>query len=37
MVERQLASVFGKLGVTSADQLGPWLEEAGGLPVRTVL
>ena len=37
MVEKQLASVFGKLGVTSADQLGPWLEEAGGLPARTVL
>jgi non-specific serine/threonine protein kinase len=36
-VEKQLASVFGKLGVTSADQLGPWLEEAGVLPVRTVL
>ncbi|MCW2890590.1 MAG: hypothetical protein JWO75_79 [Actinomycetia bacterium] len=36
-VEKQLASVFGKLGVTSADQLGPWLEEADGLPVRTVL
>jgi DNA-binding NarL/FixJ family response regulator len=36
MVEKQLASVFGKLGVTSADQLGPWLEEAGGLRVRTV-
>jgi non-specific serine/threonine protein kinase len=36
-VEKQLASVFGKLGVTSADQLGPWLEEAGGLPARTVL
>jgi non-specific serine/threonine protein kinase len=37
MVEKQLASVFDKLGVTSADQLGPWLEEAGGVPVRTVL
>jgi DNA-binding CsgD family transcriptional regulator len=37
MVEKQLASVFGKLGVTSADQLGPWLEEAGGRRVRTVL
>jgi predicted ATPase/DNA-binding CsgD family transcriptional regulator len=36
-VEKHLASVFGKLGVTSADQLGPWLEEADGLPVRTVL
>jgi non-specific serine/threonine protein kinase len=36
-VEKQLASVFGKLGVTSADQLGPWLEEADGLPARTVL
>jgi predicted ATPase/DNA-binding CsgD family transcriptional regulator len=35
-VEKQLASVFDKLGVTSADQLGPWLEEAGGPPVRTV-
>ena len=35
-VEKQLASVFDKLGVTSADQLGPWLEEAGGVPVRTV-
>jgi predicted ATPase/DNA-binding CsgD family transcriptional regulator len=29
-VEKHLASVFGKLGVTSADQLRPWLEEAGG-------
>jgi non-specific serine/threonine protein kinase len=37
MVEKQLASVFDKLGVTSADQLGQWLEEAGGVPVRTVL
>jgi len=26
-VEQHLASVFGKLGVSSADQLGPWLEE----------
>jgi predicted ATPase/DNA-binding CsgD family transcriptional regulator len=26
-VEQHLASVFDKLGVTSADQLGPWLEE----------
>jgi non-specific serine/threonine protein kinase len=26
-VEEHLASVFDKLGVTSADQLGPWLEE----------
>jgi len=33
-VEKQLASVFGKLGITSADQLGPWLEEADGLPAR---
>ena len=31
-VEEQLASVFDKLGITSADQLGPWLEEAGGPP-----
>ena len=31
-VEKQLANVFDKLGVTSADQLGPWLEEAGGPP-----
>jgi non-specific serine/threonine protein kinase len=29
-VEQHLASVFRKLGVTSAEQLGPWLEEAGG-------
>jgi non-specific serine/threonine protein kinase len=28
-VEKELASVFGKLGVTSADQLRPWVEEAG--------
>jgi predicted ATPase/DNA-binding CsgD family transcriptional regulator len=28
-VEKHLASVFGKLGVTSASSLGPWLEEAG--------
>ena len=28
-VERQLASVFGKLGVTSADQLGPWFDGRG--------
>jgi DNA-binding NarL/FixJ family response regulator len=28
-VEKQLASVFGKLGVTSADQLGPWFDQAG--------
>ena len=36
-VEKQLASVFDKLGVTSAEQLGPWLEEADGLPVRSAL
>jgi predicted ATPase/DNA-binding CsgD family transcriptional regulator len=30
-VEKHLANVFDKLGVTSADQLGPWLE-AGGPP-----
>jgi len=35
-VEKQLASVFGKLGVTSADQLGPWLEEADRRPARAV-
>jgi non-specific serine/threonine protein kinase len=29
-VDKLLASIFGKLGVTSAEQLGPWLEEAGG-------
>ena len=29
-VEKHLASAFDKLGITSADQLGPWLEEAGG-------
>jgi predicted ATPase/DNA-binding CsgD family transcriptional regulator len=29
-VEIQLASVFGKLGVTSADQLGRWLDEGSG-------
>jgi non-specific serine/threonine protein kinase len=29
-VEASLASVFGKLGVTSATQLGPWLGEPGG-------
>ena len=28
MVEKRLASVYGKLGVTSADQLRPWLDEA---------
>jgi predicted ATPase/DNA-binding CsgD family transcriptional regulator len=28
-VERQLASVFGKLGVTSADQLGSWFDGRG--------
>ena len=27
-VEKQLASVFDKLGITSADQLGPWFDEA---------
>jgi len=26
-VEDHLASVFGKLGVSAADQLGPWLDE----------
>ncbi len=31
-VEKHLANVFDKLGVTSADQLVPWLEEAGGPP-----
>jgi predicted ATPase/DNA-binding CsgD family transcriptional regulator len=36
-VEKQLASVFDKLGVTSAEQLGPWLEEADGLRVRSAL
>jgi predicted ATPase/DNA-binding CsgD family transcriptional regulator len=36
-VDKQLASVFGKLGVTSAEQLGPWLEEASGPLARTVL
>ena len=35
-VEEHLASVFGKLGVASADQLGPWLEEAAGPPARAV-
>jgi predicted ATPase/DNA-binding CsgD family transcriptional regulator len=34
-VEEQLASVFGKLGVTSADQLGPWLDGASGPPGST--
>jgi non-specific serine/threonine protein kinase len=29
-VEEHLASVFDKLGVTSADQLSPWLEEPVG-------
>ncbi len=33
-VEEHLASVFDKLGVTSADQLGPWLEAAAGRPPR---
>jgi len=28
-VAAHLASVFGKLGVSSVDQLGPWLEAAG--------
>lgn len=35
-VEKHLMSIFGKLGVTSAQQLGPWLDEASGpsaLPV----
>jgi predicted ATPase/DNA-binding CsgD family transcriptional regulator len=36
-VEKHLANVFDKLGVTSADQLGPWLEEAGGPPAPAVL
>jgi non-specific serine/threonine protein kinase len=31
-VEQDLANVFDKLGVTSADQIGPWLEESGGPP-----
>jgi non-specific serine/threonine protein kinase len=31
-VEKELSSVFGKLGVTSAGQLRPWLEEAGRPP-----
>jgi non-specific serine/threonine protein kinase len=35
-VEEHLANVFDKLGVTSADQLGPWLEEAGGPPAAPV-
>jgi len=35
-VEKHLANVFDKLGVTSADQLGPWLEEAGGPPAAPV-
>jgi len=35
-VETHLANVFDKLGVTSADQLGPWLEEAGGPPAAPV-
>jgi non-specific serine/threonine protein kinase len=35
-VQRQLANVFGKLGVTSTDQLGPWLEEADRRPARAV-
>jgi non-specific serine/threonine protein kinase len=35
-VEERLANVFDKLGVTSADQLGPWLEEAGGPPAAPV-
>jgi non-specific serine/threonine protein kinase len=29
-VDESLASVFGKLGVTSAAQLGPWLGQPGG-------
>jgi non-specific serine/threonine protein kinase len=28
-VEKHLKSIFGKLGVASADRLGPWLDEAG--------
>jgi len=31
-VEEHLASIFGKLGVSSADQLGPWLAEVAAPP-----
>jgi non-specific serine/threonine protein kinase len=30
VVEEQLAGVFGKLGISSADQLGEWLGESAG-------
>jgi predicted ATPase/DNA-binding CsgD family transcriptional regulator len=30
-IEKQLASVFGKLGITSADQLGRWFDEVDDL------
>jgi predicted ATPase/DNA-binding CsgD family transcriptional regulator len=35
-VEEHLVSIFGKLGVSSADQLGPWLEETAGPPAAAV-
>ena len=35
-VEEHLVSIFGKLGVCSADRLGPWLEEAAGPPAPAV-
>lgn len=35
-VEEHLVSIFGKLGVSSADRLGPWLEQAAGPPAPAV-